>query len=35
MRKKDAGEKYEMAYIPDNAKRVLARYDKTAEHFTF
>ncbi|SHI33719.1 hypothetical protein [Algibacter luteus] len=29
-----AGEKYEMAYIPDNAKRVLARYDKTAKHFT-
>lgn len=29
-----AGEKFEMAYIPDNAKRVLVRYDKTAEHFT-
>ena len=29
-----AGEKYDMAYIPDNAKRVLSRYDNTAQHFT-
>ena len=29
-----AGEKYEKAYIPNNAKRVLTRYDETAEHFT-
>lgn len=29
-----AGEKYDMAYIPDNAKRVLSRYDDTAQHFT-
>lgn len=29
-----AGEDYEQAYIPDNAKRVLSRYDKTAQHFT-
>ncbi|MDO6435844.1 hypothetical protein Q4534_00430 [Cyclobacterium sp. 1_MG-2023] len=29
-----AGEKYELAYIPDNAKRVLSRYDATAQHFT-
>lgn len=28
-----AGENYEMAYIPEKAKRVLLRYDKTAEHF--
>lgn len=28
-----AGENYETAYIPDNAKRVLLRYDKTAQHF--
>ena len=31
--KKFAGEKYEKAYIPDNAKRVLTRYDETAQHF--
>ncbi len=31
--KKFAGEDYEKAFIPDNAKRVLARYDTTAEHF--
>jgi hypothetical protein len=30
-----AGENYEIAYIPDNAKKVLARYDKTAEHYEF
>lgn len=29
-----AGEDYEQAYIPDNAKRVLSRYNKTAQHFT-
>lgn len=29
-----AGEEYEKAYIPDNAKRVLSRYDQTAQHFT-
>ena len=29
-----AGEKYDIAYIPDNAKRVLSRYDDTAQHFT-
>lgn len=28
-----AGENYEKAYIPDNAKRVLLRYDETAQHF--
>ena len=28
-----AGEKYNDAYIPDNAKQVLKRYDKTAEHY--
>lgn len=29
-----AGEHYEMAYIPAIAKRVISRYDKTAQHFT-
>ena len=29
-----AGDDYEKAYIPENAKRVLSRYDKTAQHFT-
>ena len=29
-----AGEKFEQAYIPDNAKSVLSRYDETAQHFT-
>ena len=28
-----AGEDYQTAYIPDNAKKVLLRYDSTAEHF--
>ena len=28
-----AGENYKMAYIPENAKRVLSRYDNTADHF--
>jgi len=27
-----AGENYKQAYIPENAKQVLKRYDKTAEH---
>lgn len=30
-----AGENYEVAYIPENAKRVLKRYDKTAQHYEF
>ena len=29
-----AGEDYEKAYIPDNAKQVLSKYDTTAQHFT-
>ncbi|MBC3759413.1 antibiotic biosynthesis monooxygenase [Hyunsoonleella sp. SJ7] len=29
-----AGEKYETAYIPENAKSVLSKYDGTAQHFT-
>lgn len=28
-----AGENYKLAYIPENAKRILKRYDKTAEHY--
>ena len=28
-----AGENFERAYIPENAQRVLSRYDKTAHHF--
>lgn len=28
-----AGNNYEIAYIPDNAKRVLRRYDETAQHY--
>ena len=28
-----AGEDYEAAYIPDNAKRVLSRYETTARHY--
>lgn len=28
-----AGENYEQAYIPENAKRVLKRYDTIAEHY--
>ena len=28
-----AGENYTKAYIPENAQRVLKRYDKTAEHY--
>ena len=33
--KKFAGENYEIAYIPENAKRVLLRYEKTAQHYEF
>jgi hypothetical protein len=29
-----AGENYEQAYIPENARRVLKRFNKTAQHFT-
>ncbi|MBZ9631826.1 antibiotic biosynthesis monooxygenase [Salegentibacter sp. LM13S] len=28
-----AGKNYEQAYIPENAKPLLKRYDKTAEHY--
>ena len=28
-----AGENYKNAYIPDNAKRLLSRYDNIAQHF--
>ena len=28
-----AGQDYEAAYIPDNAKRVLSRYETTARHY--
>ena len=28
-----AGEKYEIAYIPENARRVLSRYEETAQHY--
>ena len=31
--KKFAGENYTQAYIPDNAKKVLSRYDSNAQHF--
>ena len=31
--KKFAGENYDTAYIPENAKRILSRYDLTASHF--
>lgn len=30
-----AGEEYEKAYIPQNAKSILLRYDKTANHYEF
>lgn len=30
-----AGEDYEIAYIPENAQRILLRYDKTANHYQF
>ncbi|MEO9893267.1 antibiotic biosynthesis monooxygenase [Aurantibacter sp.] len=33
--KKFAGENYETAYIPENAKQVLLRYEKTAQHYEF
>ena len=28
-----AGENYEIAYIPENAQRILLRYEETAEHY--
>lgn len=28
-----AGEDYKQAYIPENARRILKRYDNTAEHY--
>ena len=28
-----SGENYKNAYIPENAKRLLKRYDETAEHY--
>ncbi len=28
-----AGENYEVAYIPDNAKRILLRYELKAQHY--
>lgn len=31
--KKFAGESYYKAYIPESAKRILKRYDETADHF--
>ena len=31
--KQFAGVNYKNAYIPENAKKILKRYDKTAEHF--
>ncbi len=31
--KKFAGDDYEKAYIPENAKRVLLRYENTAQHY--
>ena len=31
--KKFAGENYEIAYIPENAKRLLLRHENTAEHY--
>ncbi len=30
-----AGENYEIAYIPENARKVLSRYDEKAEHYEF
>ena len=33
--KRFAGDSYQRAYIPENAKRILLRYDKTAEHYEF
>lgn len=30
-----AGENYETAYIPENAQKVLLRYEKTAQHYEF
>jgi len=31
--KEFAGEDYEKAYIPENAQKVLSRYDKSARHY--
>ncbi len=31
--KRFAGEDYQKAYIPDNAKRVLLRYEESAQHY--
>jgi len=33
--KKFAGENYEIAYIPENAQRVLSRYEEKAQHYEF
>ena len=33
--KEFAGDNYEIAYIPENAKQVLLRYDKTAQHYEY
>ena len=30
-----AGDKYEMAYMPEKAQRVLLRYEETAQHYEF
>ena len=30
-----AGENYEIAYIPENAKKILSRYDDKAQHYEF
>lgn len=30
-----AGEDYKVAFIPENAQKVLLRYDKTADHYEF
>ena len=30
-----AGENYKIAYIPENTKKVLLRYDKTSRHYDF
>lgn len=30
-----AGENYELAYIPENAQRIMLRYDEIAQHYEF
>lgn len=30
-----AGEDYSIAYVPENARRVLVRYDKSANHYEY